>query len=67
MLFLTRLWRNEVEHKKKEMTKQMAAEKKEMHKGLMMQTMMKTVTANMDTEAIFYSEKKLFRGFLTKK
>ena len=56
-----------MEHKKKEMTKQMAAEKKEMQKGLLMQTMMKTVTANMDTEAIVYSEKKLFHGFLTKK
>ena len=66
MLFLTRLWRNEVEHKKKEMTKQMAAEKKEMQKGRLMQAMMKTVTANMDTEAIFYSETKLFHGFLTK-
>ena len=55
-----------MEHKKKEMTKQMAAEKKEMQKGRLMQAMMKTVTANMDTEAIFYSETKLFNGFLTK-
>ena len=45
VFYKNRLWRNEVEHKKKEMTKQLAAEKKEMQKRMLMQTMVKTVTS----------------------
>ena len=47
--YKNRLWRNEVEHKKKEMTKAMAAEKKEMEKMMMMETLVKTVTSNLDS------------------
>merc|ERR1712155_328176 len=43
VFYKNRLWRNEVEHKKKEKTMQLAAEKKEMQKKMMMQTLMKTV------------------------
>ena len=49
VLYKNRLWRNEVEHKKKEMTKAMAAEKKETEKMMMMQTLVKTVTCNLDS------------------
>ena len=38
-----------MEHKKKEMTKAMAAEKKEMEKMMMMETLVKTVTSNLDS------------------
>ena len=41
--YKNRLWRNEVEHKKKEMTKQMMARRKEMQKILLMSTLAKTV------------------------
>ena len=49
VLYKNRLWRNEVEHKKKEMTKAMAAEKKETQKMMMMETLVKTVTSNLDS------------------
>ena len=49
VFYKNRLWRNEVEHKKKEMTKAMAAEKKEMEKMMMMETLVKTVTSNLDS------------------
>ena len=49
VFYKNRLWRNEVEHKKKEMTKAMAAEKKEMEKMRMMETLVKTVTSNLDS------------------
>ena len=39
-----------MEHKKKEMTKQLANEKKEMQKMLLLQTMVKTVTTSMDMD-----------------
>ena len=39
-----------MEHKKKEMTKQLANEKKEIQKMLLLQTMVKTVTTNMDMD-----------------
>ena len=45
VFYKNRLWRNEVEHKKKEMTKQLAAQKKEMQKRMFLQTMVKTVTS----------------------
>ena len=41
--YKNRLWRNEVEHKKKEMTKQMMARRKEMQKMMLMSTLVKTV------------------------
>ena len=52
VFYKNRLWRNEVEHKKKEKTMQLAAEKKEMQKKMMMQTLMKTVyvASKMDNE-----------------
>ena len=41
--YKNRLWRNEVEHKKKEMTKLMMARRKEMQKMMLMSTLVKTV------------------------
>ena len=41
--YKNRLWRNEVEHKKKEITRQMMARRKEMQKILLMSTLAKTV------------------------
>ena len=41
--YKNRLWRNEVEHKRKEMTKQMMAQRKEMQKAMLLSTFVKTV------------------------